>query len=150
MLMSDTNVIEGLFTRTYIPYSRKFSREKTFVKTTNKKISRRKLSRIHIIDRIWVARACDVRERARTPKFCESFLPRKFPAIRYIVSKNTHKLCIQFKPLSLPCIYRHIGITVEPPNKDHLGEMALVPCREAVPISEASFLSPYFTILHLI
>ena len=39
--------------------------------------------------------------------------------------------------------------TVEPPNKDQLGEMAFVPCREAVPISEASFLSPYFTILHL-
>ena len=42
-----------------------------------------------------------------------------------------------------------IASTVEPPNKGHLGEMAFVPCREAVPISEASFLSPYFTILHL-
>ena len=40
--------------------------------------------------------------------------------------------------------------TVEPPNKDHLGEMAFVPCRETGPISEASFLSLYFTILHLL
>ena len=84
MLMSDTNVIEGLFTRTYIPYSRKFSREKTFVKTTNKKISWRKLSRIHTIDRIWVACTCDVREenfreRARTPKFMKVFSLESFP-----------------------------------------------------------------------
>ena len=36
--------------------------------------------------------------------------------------------------------------TVEPPNKDHLGEKVFVPCREAVPISEASesFFSPLF------
>ena len=36
----------------HVPYSGKFSREKTFAKTTNRKISRRKLSRIHTIDRI--------------------------------------------------------------------------------------------------
>ena len=43
-----------------------------------------------------------------------------------------------------------LSVTVEPPNKDHLGEMAFVPCREAGPISEASVISPYFTILHLL
>ena len=71
-----------------IPYSGKFSREKTFAKTTNRKISRIKLSRIHTIDRIWVARACDVREdnfreRAQIREIRKNFLPRKFPAIRY-------------------------------------------------------------------
>ena len=38
--------------------------------------------------------------------------------------------------------------TVEPPNKGHLGEMAFVPCREAVPISEACLfplVSPFYT-----
>ena len=50
------------------------------------KISRRKLSRIHTIDRIWVARAYDVREEnfhewAQIREIHKSFLPRKFPAI---------------------------------------------------------------------
>ena len=34
--------------------------------------------------------------------------------------------------------------TVEPPNNGHLGEMAFVPCRDAVPISEASLPFPLF------
>ena len=59
-------------------YSGKFLREKTFAKTTNRKISLRKLSRIHTLDRIWVARACDVceenfRERAQIREIRESF-----------------------------------------------------------------------------
>ena len=71
-----------------VPYRGKFSREKTFAKTTNRKISRRKLSPIHTIDLIWVAHACDVceenfRERAQIHEIRESFLPRKFSAIRY-------------------------------------------------------------------
>ena len=62
--------------------------EKTFAKTTSMRISRRKLSRVHTIDRIWVARACDVREEnfhewAQIREICESFVPRKFPAVRY-------------------------------------------------------------------
>ena len=52
------------------------------------KISRRKLSRVHTIDRILVVRARDVheenfRERADIREIRESFLPRKFPNIRY-------------------------------------------------------------------
>ena len=63
---------------------------KTFAKTTNRKISRRKLSRIHTIDLIWVARACYVREenfrkQAQIREIRERFLPRKFPTIRYIL-----------------------------------------------------------------
>ena len=61
-----------------IPYSGKFSREKTFTKTAIVKISRRKLSRIHTIDWIWVAHACNVRkenfrEHAQIHKIRESF-----------------------------------------------------------------------------
>ena len=52
------------------------------------KISQRKLSRIHTIDRIRVARACIVREEnfhewAQICEIRKSFPPRKFPAIRY-------------------------------------------------------------------
>ena len=89
-LITMIHIVDFKFYRTIvIPYSGKFSREKTFAKMTNKKISRRKLSQIHTIDQIWVARACDVREenfreQAQIREIHESFLPRKFPAIRYI------------------------------------------------------------------
>ena len=66
-----------------LPYSGKLSREKT----ASIKISRRKLSRIHAMDWICVACACDVREEnfrelAHTHEIRKSFLPRKFPVIR--------------------------------------------------------------------
>ena len=65
-----------------VPYS-----GETFVKTMSMKISPRKLLQIHTIDWIWVARACDVREEnfhewAQIREIRESFLLRKFPAIR--------------------------------------------------------------------
>ena len=34
------------------------------------------------------------------------------------------------------CAGASIATTMEPPRKGHLGEMAFVPCREVVPISE--------------
>ena len=49
---------------------------------TSMKISWRKLSQSHTIDRIWVGRACGVHEENFEP-IRESFLPQKFPAIRY-------------------------------------------------------------------
>ena len=54
------------------------------------KILWRKLSRIHTVDRILVVRARDVREenfreRADIREIHKSFLPRKFPAIRYVI-----------------------------------------------------------------
>ena len=57
------------------------------------KISRRKLLRIHTIDRIWVARACDIREEnfhewAQIREIRERFLPQKFPGIRYIIARK--------------------------------------------------------------
>ena len=38
------------------------------------------------------------------------------------------------------CLWASVHMyTVEPPRKGHFGEMALVPCREVVPISEVYF-----------
>ena len=78
-------------------------------------------------------------------------------AMPYYSKKYASIMCasllLRTEHLFCPKLCRYIAtvfflITVEPPNKDHLGEMAFVPCREAGPISEASFLSPYFTILY--
>ena len=54
----------------------------------NMKISQKKLSRIRTIDRLWIVRACDIREvnfckHARIHKIRKHFLRRKFPAIQY-------------------------------------------------------------------
>ena len=77
----------------WIPYSRELLREKTFVNWWKIWFSRRKLSQIACFYR---AKGCHApkfyRENfCKYPQNCEiheSFLPRKFPTIRYILTRN--------------------------------------------------------------
>ena len=63
----------------------KLSTVKTFAKMANMTISWRKLQRIHTIDSIWVACACNVREENfhKCAQIHKSFLAQKVPAIQY-------------------------------------------------------------------
>ena len=95
----------------------------------------RKLSQIHTIDWIWVARACDVCEEnfhewAQIREIRESFLPRKFPTIRYF-----------FTPTVLPL--SSVTVKIVPPNSSVIaGSSVNMTCTVEIP-SDSMSISSY-------